>query len=277
MAAKVKSRALIIEDDKDTASLFSHILEFIGFTTDIVQSGEKALAKLRHHTPDIVLLDIHLSSNVSGLNILDYIRRSKRLQNSRIIVITGHPNLVDTIGNKADLVLLKPVSAKQLSTMVLRLCPDHNCENFLYNASHDPLTGLMNHARFKDRLTHAVSRVKRDSSLYFAVLVMRIDAFRALKKQHGELLVNQMLLNFVERIRERIREVDTFCRLSEDKFAILLENIVDPANASLVVARIQAVLDAPFEIQGLEIPITVSIDIINEDLVEQVDAFFQSS
>jgi diguanylate cyclase (GGDEF)-like protein len=277
VAAKGKSRALIIEDDKDTASLFGHILEFIGFTTDIVQSGEKALTKLRHHTPDIVLLDMHLSLNVSGLNILDYIRREKRLNNSRIIVITGHPNLVETIGNKADLVLLKPVSAKQLSTMVLRLCPDHSCENFLYNASHDALTGLMNQARFKDRLTHAVSRVKRDSSLYFAVLVMQIDAFRTLKKQHGELLVNQVLLNFVERIRERIREVDTFCRLSEDKFAILLENIVDPVNAGLVVARIQAVLDDPFEIQSLEIPITVSIDIINEDLIEQVDAFLQSS
>jgi diguanylate cyclase (GGDEF)-like protein len=276
MATAMKSHALIIEDDKDTASLFSHILEFIGFKTDIVQSGEKALVNLRHNSPDIVLLDIKLSPNVSGLNILDYIRRDKRLSNSRIIVITGHPNLVETIGNQADLVLLKPISAKQLSTMVLRLCPDHICENFLYNASYDALTGLMNHARFKDRLTHAIRRTKRVSDLYFAVLIMQIGDFGKLKRRHGELLVNQVLLKFVEKLSGQIREVDTFSRLSEDKFAILLENINEPCNANIVADRIRGVLDTPFEIQGVEVPIDVSMEIINENLVEQVDAFLQS-
>ncbi len=277
MIANGKSHALIIEDDKDSSSLFSHILEFIGFKTEVIDSGEKALARLRHLTPDIILLDIQLSPNVSGVNILDYIGRENRLSNSRIIVITGYPNLVDTIGNQADLVLLKPISAKQLSTMVLRLCPDHICENFLYNASYDALTGLMNYARLKDRLDHAARRVKRVGDLYFAVLTLQIEEYAELKKNQGHLLVNQVVLTLVERISGLIREVDTFCRLSEDKFAILLENINDPSNANIVAARIRKALSTPFEFQGLEVPIDVSIDIINENLIEQVDVFYQSN
>lgn len=272
----MKSHALIIEDDQDTASLFSHILEFIGFKTEIVQTGEKALIRLRHNIPDIVLLDIQLSPDVSGVNILDYIKGEERLSKSRVIVITGHPNLVDTVANKADLVLLKPISARQLSTMVMRLCPDHICENFLYNASYDSLTGLMNYARFKDRLAHATSRAKRAEGLYFAVLFLKIREFAVLNRTHGQLLMNQVLFYFVERLQGQIRDVDTFSRLSEDKFAILLENINDPRNAAIVAARIRIALEPPYQIQGQEIPIQVSIETANKSLIEYLDAFLQA-
>jgi diguanylate cyclase (GGDEF)-like protein len=272
----MKSSALIVEDDQDTASLFSHILEFIGFETEIIRSGEKALIQLRQSVPDIVLLDIQLSLEVSGLKILDYIKGEARLSKSRVIVITGHPNLADTIENKADLILLKPISARQLSTMVMRLCPNHICENFLYNASYDPLTGLMNYARFKERLAHAINRAKRAEGLHFAVLFLKIRVFAVLNQTHGQLMMNRVLLTFAERLQGQIRDVDTFSRLSEDKFAILLEHINDPSNAAIVAARIRIALDAPFQIQGQEISIKVGIDIANENLIERVDTFLQA-
>jgi diguanylate cyclase (GGDEF)-like protein len=273
----VKSHALIIEDDQDTASLFSHILEFIGFKTEIIQAGEPALEKLSHCVPDIVLLDIQLASNVSGLDILNYIKSEDRLVKSRVIVITGYPVLADNTEHKADLVLLKPISARQLSTMVLRLCPDHVYENFLHNASYDAVTGLMNYARLKDRLVHATRRAKRVSNLQFAIILMRIEEFEALKITYGQQLTNQLLLTFVGRLRGQFREIDTFSRLSEDKFGILLENINDPQNAAIVATRIRVALEPTFEVQGQVIPIQVSIDIVFENLIEQVDAFLQES
>jgi len=269
------SQALIIEDDQDTASLFSHILEFIGFNTEIIRTGEKALIRLKQTVPDIVLLDIQLSQNISGLNILDYIKGEERMDSCRVIVITGHPNLAENVGHKSDLVLLKPISAKQLSTMVMRLCPNHICENFLYNASYDGLTGLMNYARFKDRLSHATSRAKRTEGLIFAVLLINISEFIRLNRTYGQLLMNQFVLIFVERIQEQIREVDTFSRLSEDKFAILLENINNRSNASTVCTRINQTLDHPFLSQGQEISIDANIDIVYDDLINQVDTYLK--
>lgn len=277
MEASMKSHALIIEDDRDTASLFSHILEFIGFTAEIIQAGEHALERLTDCVPDIILLDINLSSDVSGLDILNYIKGEDRLVKSRVLVITGYPNLVDVIEKEADLVLIKPISARQLSTMVLRLCPDHICENFLHNASYDAVTGLMNYARLKDRLVHATRRAKRVSDLQFAIIFMRIEGIEALKNTYGQLLTNQVLLMFVGRLRGQVREVDTFSRLSEDKFGILLENINNPQNADIVATRIRVALEPTFEVQGQAIPIQVSIDTVFENLIEQMDAFLQVS
>jgi diguanylate cyclase (GGDEF)-like protein len=269
------SQALIIEDDLDTASLFSHILEFIGFTTEIIRSGEQAVSRLKETVPDIVLLDILLGQNVTGINILDYIKGEKRLSTSRVIVITGYPNLAESVGNKADLVLLKPISAKQLSTMVLRLCPNHVYENFLYTASHDAMTGLMNYARFKDRLSHSVSRAKRTDGLLFAVLFIQILGLDEVQNTHGQLIVNQVLLTFVEKVWALIREIDTFSRLSEDKFAILLENIKDPSNASRVAERIQKDIRKPMSIQGQRISIDSIIEITQDDLIEQLDTYMK--
>jgi diguanylate cyclase (GGDEF)-like protein len=267
------SHALIIEDDQDTASLFSHILEFIGFATEIIRSGEQALSRLKQTVPDIVLLDILLGQNVTGINILDYIKGETRLNTSRVIVITGYPNLAESVGNRADLVLLKPISAKQLSTMVLRLCPNHVYENFLYTASHDAMTGLMNYARFKDRLAHSVSRAKRTDELLFAVLFIQLEGLDDVLNVNGQLIVNQVLLTFVEKVWTLIREIDTFSRLSEDKFAILLENIKDSNNASRVAERIQKDIRKPVNIQGQRISIDSTVEIAHDDLLERLDTY----
>ena len=269
----MSSQALIIEDDQDTASLFSHILEFIGFGTQIIRNAEFARARLHEMEPEIVLLDILLGQNVSGLNILDYIKSEERLRSCRVIVITGYANLAESVGDKADLVLLKPISAKQLSTMVLRLLPNHICENFLYNASHDPMTGLMNYARFKDRLTHAVSRIKRAENLRFTLLFVRINELDIIQRKHQLAGTNQILHAFVERVNEQIREVDTFARLSEDKFAILLENIKDPENAAIVVSRIRKSLERPFRIDQVLVPMDVFVEVASDDLLGSLDIF----
>jgi diguanylate cyclase (GGDEF)-like protein len=271
----MSSLALIIEDDPDTGSLFSHILEFIGFTTQSFRSGEQALVWLRERVPDIVLLDVMLAHEVSGVNILDHIKSEDRLNNCRVMVITGHPNYADSIRDKADLVLLKPISARQLSTMVLRLVPNHISENFLYNASHDPLTGLMNCARFKDRLTHALGRSKRTRTLRFAIILIQIHQFSKLQLQHGQAIANQLLLSFVDRLSREIREIDTFSRLGEDKFAILLEDIKIYENESIVLERLQWALERPFRIQNRNFPLDVSLQIENEDLFEKLDDFLQ--
>jgi diguanylate cyclase (GGDEF)-like protein len=269
------SYALIVEDDQDTASLFGHILEFIGFRTEIIRDPERVFSRLDQTIPDIVLLDIMLDQNVSGINILDYIKGEERLNACRVIVITGYPSLAETIEDQADLVLLKPISAKQLSTMALRMVPNHVSENFLYNASHDPLTGLMNYARFKDRLIHAVNRSKRTEDLIFALIFIQINQFTILQRVHGQAALNQVLESLVSSIKGEIREVDTFSRLTEDKFAILLEDIKDPSNASTIEKRLESAVNRPFPIQGKRIHLNIYIDGKEFELVQNLDDFLE--
>ena len=73
--------------------------------------------------PAVVLLDRHLPGHASGSDILHQIRADKRLAETRVIVITGHPELAETIRDEADVVLNKPVDVAQLSDLISRLHP----------------------------------------------------------------------------------------------------------------------------------------------------------
>jgi len=114
---------LIVEDDQDVAELYSHVLESSGFTTEILRTGEAALARLAATAPGLVVLDLNLPPHVSGADVLHHIRADPRLAETRVIVVTGHPDLADTVRDQADLVLLKPVDVSQLSDFVARLRP----------------------------------------------------------------------------------------------------------------------------------------------------------
>ncbi len=114
-------RALIIEDDKDVADLYSRVLESLGFEAEVIQTGEAALARLADVAPEVVLLDLNLPTRVSGTDILRQIRADKRLADTRVIVVTGYPEMAETIRNEADLVLLKPVDVSQLSDLIERM------------------------------------------------------------------------------------------------------------------------------------------------------------
>ncbi len=115
--------ALIIEDDRDAAELYRHVLEPLGFETETFRTGEAALARLAVIVPAVVLLDLHLASRKSGTDILHQIRADQRLAETRVIVISGHPELAETIGDEADVVLIKPVDVGILGDFIKRLYP----------------------------------------------------------------------------------------------------------------------------------------------------------
>ena len=112
--------ALIIEDDSDLAFIFAQALEAAGFATGIIQDGDHALARLAVATPDVVVLDLHLS-HVSGADILRQIRADERLTQTRVIVATADPRMADMLQDQPDLVLLKPISFSQLRDLAARL------------------------------------------------------------------------------------------------------------------------------------------------------------
>jgi len=115
---------LIIEDDDDLSVIFSEALQAAGFKTEIIQSGDQALARLAVATPDVVVLDLHLP-RVAGMDILHQIRADARLVKTRVIVATAHPRMAESLRDEADLVLLKPISFSQLRDLAAILGSTH--------------------------------------------------------------------------------------------------------------------------------------------------------
>ncbi len=114
--------ALIIEDDKDLARIFSEALLQAAFETEIIRDGQAALERLAEVTPVVVVLDLHLP-HVSGKKILRQIRADERLAKTRVILATADPRMAQNLRDDADVVLLKPVSFEQLYFLAGRMRP----------------------------------------------------------------------------------------------------------------------------------------------------------
>ncbi len=112
--------ALIVEDETDLAIIFSKALQEAGFETQIVRAGDTALMWLASITPQIVVLDLHLP-RVSGEEVLKQIRVDERLAATKVIIATADPRMAETLQDKADLVLLKPIGFSQLRDLAARL------------------------------------------------------------------------------------------------------------------------------------------------------------
>jgi DNA-binding response OmpR family regulator len=112
--------ALIVEDETDLAIIFSKALQEAGFETQIVRAGDTALMWLTSTTPQIVVLDLHLP-RVSGEEVLEQIRADERLATTKVIIATADPRMAETLQDRADLVLLKPIGFSQLRDLAARL------------------------------------------------------------------------------------------------------------------------------------------------------------
>ncbi len=119
--------ALVIEDDVDLSTIFSEALKIAGFETEIIRDGQAAVERLAEVVPNVVVLDLHLP-HVAGTDILQQIRADSRLDDTRVIVATADASLAEVLEDDADLVLLKPISFLQLSTLASRFSPGEDEE-----------------------------------------------------------------------------------------------------------------------------------------------------
>jgi diguanylate cyclase (GGDEF)-like protein/PAS domain S-box-containing protein len=91
----------------------------------------------------------------------------------------------------------------------------------LYQASHDPLTGLYNRRRFGDELERALRFVARYGR-HGAVLMIDVDNFKLVNDTQGHAVGDRVLKGVAAAIATRARETDVFARLGGDEFAIVL-------------------------------------------------------
>jgi diguanylate cyclase (GGDEF)-like protein len=129
-----------------------------------------------------------------------------------------------------------------------------------HQALHDGLTGLANRVLFRDRVEVAVARSRRTGTR-IAVLFLDFDDFKALNDTHGHARGDEVLIVAAQRVSEVLRPSDTAARHGGDEFAILVEDIVDEADALTVATRLAEALRQPMPIGQTEVRIAASIGV----------------
>lgn len=147
-----------------------------------------------------------------------------------------------------------------------------------YIAHHDNLTGLPNRLQCQMQLEHGVAYARRHGSL-LAVLFVDIDHFKAINDNLGHDAGDQVLVQFAQRLRQCVREVDTVARQGGDEFIVLLTELRNAQDAQQVADKINAAIAAPFLIHGETLAVAASIgiavypddDLDIETLLEKAD------
>jgi len=108
-----------------------------------------------------------------------------------------------------------------------------------HEATHDPLTGLCNRARFLDELRRALPGAERHGRPV-TVLYLDLDGFKAVNDTHGHAVGDRVLVAFARHVRASVRPEDIAARLGGDEFAVLCEDTT-AERARAVVGRLRDV------------------------------------
>jgi PAS domain S-box-containing protein len=91
----VAERILIVEDDPATREGLTMLLETLGYVVASAPDGLAALAALNTEPPDVMLLDLILPGDISGIQILQTARQV--VPQVGAIIMTGYPNAETTV------------------------------------------------------------------------------------------------------------------------------------------------------------------------------------
>src|SRR5262245_41862223 len=111
---------LVAEDDRDIAELISHYLKKAGWTAHVAAAGDQALAYLRNHPVDVVILDLMLPG-MSGLDVCQALRADPATAGIPVIMLTARAEESDRIRGLelgADDYVAKPFSPNELVARV---------------------------------------------------------------------------------------------------------------------------------------------------------------
>ncbi|WP_296442647.1 putative bifunctional diguanylate cyclase/phosphodiesterase [Rhodoferax sp. UBA5149] len=127
-------------------------------------------------------------------------------------------------------------------------------------AHHDALTDLPNRMLLQDRLNQAIE-VARRQCRQLAVMFMDLDRFKHINDSLGHAVGDGLLQSVAQRLVACVRQSDTVSRQGGDEFVLLLPYIEHAEDAARSAQKMLAALALPYQIDGNDLHISVSIGI----------------
>ncbi len=117
-----KNLALVVEDDRDMASLIQVYLKRLGFDSQRGRDGFEAGSLLHKLKPELLLLDLNIPL-MDGFKVLEYVRETPELAGISVLVVSGmsEKDLNQALAAGADRVLAKPFDEEQFKNTVTEL------------------------------------------------------------------------------------------------------------------------------------------------------------
>lgn len=231
------NQGIIMVDSRHAVAVCnSRAIEMLGLPADLVRT-RPLLKDLIAYRPDVLRA---VDPDMAGRTTV----YERRLENGRILEMEAVPlasgGIVETFTDITD---------RRSSE-----------ERIRYFAHHDNLTKLVNRVVFQEQLEAAIGLADR-SRWRIAVLYLDLDGFKHVNDTLGHAAGDELLVEVAVRLRSSVRDSDTVARMGGDEFAIIQPFIDQPAAATGLAERLVALISQPFDIEGVQCTVGISIGI----------------
>ena len=114
---------LIADDEPNILVTLEFLMQREGHHVLLARDGDEALAQLRAHRPQLVLLDVMMPGK-TGFEVCQALRADEALAATKVLLLTAkgrETDLAQGLGVGADAYMTKPFSTRELAARVREL------------------------------------------------------------------------------------------------------------------------------------------------------------
>lgn len=259
-------RVLIADDDPDFRRLLAHRAERMGLDIIVAEDGQAALAALKAHKFDVLILDLYMPAH-TGIEVFqEALRMDSDIQ---ALMLTGNATVetaVEALRAGAYDYLVKPLESLAVFELSLTRALEHRHllreNDRLFReverlAMTDPLTGLFNRHKLNESLGVEVERGLRYERP-LSLIMIDLDDLKGINDQYGHPKGDEVLVKVARSIKREIRRVDIATRYGGDEFLILLPE-ADREEAVKVADRISSTIQSIATAEDSQVSASIGI------------------
>ena len=265
-------RVLIAEDDPVSRHMLEAFLTKWGYEVVVAGDGHEAWQVLQQDgAPKLAILD-WMMPGMEGVQVCRRLRERADYPYVYVLMLTSRDrkrDLVEGIEAGADNYLIKPFDAHELRAhlhagkRILDLQQEliSARDALRAQATHDPLTGLWNHAAIFDILRRELERAQRQGTS-LGVVMADLDHFKQINDTYGHPAGDAVLREATRRMQSAVRTYDSIGRYGGEEFLIVIPG-ADEASALQQAERLRtSVSKAHVEVgPSSTVPLTISLGV----------------
>jgi diguanylate cyclase (GGDEF)-like protein len=262
---------LIAEDDFTSRTMLGAVLQKSGHDVLAAVDGEEAWQILQQEeSPKLLILDL-VMPKMNGLEVIEKVRASQKKIPPYIIMLTSKGekrDIIQGLNAGADDYLAKPFDMGELRARIevgrrlLEMQQElfESRELLAHQATHDPMTDLLNRRAILGNLQTTLSRAQKDRT-NIAVGMIDIDHFKQINDTYGHQVGDDVLIGLAQRLKQAPFVQEQVSRFGGEEFLVFFPLKTKEEAKPLFFSLFSQVSGISLATRKGLIPITVSIGI----------------
>lgn len=229
----ISGKALYLEDSLTVAKATDAKLKRLGLQMDHAFSIAQAMQLLSSNKYELIMTDIVLQDNETGIDFIRDLRADSRFAQTPILAVTSLESInrrIQALQSGANDYISKPVLDEELFARINNLISSTRLieqltrerQRLLELATKDHLTGLYNRHFLTELAKRRFADANRQQTA-LSVLVIDIDHFKQINDQHGHQVGDKVLKRIAVMLQTLFAAEDRYvARFGGEEFVVLL-------------------------------------------------------